>query len=64
MAKEQEQLMAKKLIKFNSGMIKLLFNSITLIQERQYKNLNMINIKFIASTSNKKIICALLTLKD
>jgi len=55
--------MAIKPIKFNSGIIKLLFNSITLTQERQCKNLSIISIKSIANTSNKKIIRAL-TLKD
>jgi hypothetical protein len=33
MAKEQEQLIAKNLIKFNSSIIKLLPDSITLMQE-------------------------------
>ena len=56
--------MAEKLIKFNGGIIKLLPNGITLIQERQYKNFSTINIKPAASTSNKGVIYALLTLKD
>ena len=64
MAKEWEQLMAKKLIKFNSSMIELLPDGITLIQECQCKNLSMISIKPTASTSNRGVICTLLTLKD
>ena len=64
MAKEWEQLITKKPIKFNSNIIKLLPNSITLTQERQYKNLSTISIKPTASTSSKGAICLLLTLKD
>ena len=64
MAKEQEQFTAEKPIKFNGGIIELLFNGITLTQECQCKNLSMISIKFTASTSNKGVIYTLLTPKD
>jgi len=64
MAKEQEQLITKKPIKFNSSIIGLLPNSITLTQERQYKNLSMISIKPTASTSSKRATRSLLTPKD
>ena len=64
MAKEQEQLMTGKLIKFNGGIIGLLPNGITLTQEHQYKNLSIISIKSAASTSSRGAICSLLTLKD
>ena len=55
---------AKKPIKFNSGIIELLPNSITLTQKHQYKNFNTISIKPAASTNNKKVIYALLIPKD
>ena len=56
--------MAEKLIKFNSGIIKLLFNSIILTQKGQCKNLSTISLKPVASISNKGVTHALLTLKD
>ena len=64
MVKEQKQLTAEKPIKFNSGIIKLLPNSITHTQEHQYKNLITISIKPAANTSNRGVTRALLTLKD
>ena len=64
MAKEQEQLMAKKSIKFNSGIIELLPNGITLTQECQCKNFSIISIKSAASISNKGVTHTLLTPKD
>jgi hypothetical protein len=64
MAKEREQLTAKKPIKFNSGLIKLTSDSITLTQECQCKNLSMISIKPASTISNRGVIHALLTPKD
>jgi len=64
MAKEREQLTAKKPIKFNGGIIELLPDGITLTQEHQCKNLSTISIKPAASTSNRGVTRALLTPKD
>ena len=64
-AKEREQLTAKNPLKFNGGIVQLTPNGITLMQERQCKNLSMVNISRPAiSTSSQGVICTALTLKD
>jgi hypothetical protein len=63
-AKEREQLTVDTPLKFNSSLIQLVSDGITLTQECQCRNLSMISIKPAASTSSRGVTCALLTLKD
>ena len=64
MAKEQEQLTTNTPIKFNSSIIKLQTDRITLTQERQCKNLEMISTKPSDSMSSRGVLHTALTPKD
>jgi hypothetical protein len=55
LAKEREQLTANTPIKFNGGLIQLTPDGITLTQERQCKNVKLIDIKTTTSTSSRGI---------
>ena len=64
MAKECEQLTINTPLKFNGGLIQLVSNRITLMQERQCKNLSTITIKPTTSTSSRGVTRASLMPKD
>jgi hypothetical protein len=53
MAKEQEQLAVNTPLKFNSGLIQLVSDGITLTQEQQCKNLSPISTKLATSTGSR-----------
>ena len=50
-AKEYKQLTVNIPLKFNSSLIQLILDKITLTQKRQYKNLSPISTKLATSTS-------------
>jgi hypothetical protein len=64
LAKEQEQLTTDMLLKFDRGLIRLTDKGITLTQERQCKNLSIIDIRPAISTSARGVSRGLLTPKD
>ena len=64
MAKEREQLTVDTPLKFNGGLIQLVLDGITLMQERQCKNLSTITVKPTTSTSSRGVTHTSLTLKD
>jgi hypothetical protein len=64
MAKERKQVTANTPFKFNSSLIQLVLNKITLTQERQCKNLSTISIKPATSISSRGVTRTSLTLKD
>ena len=53
LAKEREKLTTTTTLKFNSGLIQLDSNRITLIQEYQYKNLKPVRKEATSTTSNR-----------
>jgi hypothetical protein len=61
--KEREQLAVDTPLKFNSGLIQLVSNGITLTQEQQCKNLSLISTKLATSTGSRGATRTL-TLKD
>ena len=63
MAKEHKQLTVNTPLKFNSGLIQLVPDGITLTQERQCKNLSLISTKLATSTGSRGATCTL-TPKD
>ena len=64
MAKEREQLTSAHDLKFNGGTIKIDNNSITLTQERQCKNLKIVNSKNTTTTSSRGAVRENLSIKD
>jgi hypothetical protein len=62
-AKEHKQLTADTLFKFNSSLIQLVSDRITLTQEQQCRNLSLISTKLATSTSLRRATCTL-TPKD
>ena len=64
LAKEHERLTLAHNLKFNSSIIHLKDNKITLTQERQCKNLKLIRNQNTTTTSNKGTIRQNLSTKD
>ena len=64
LSKEREQLTQSNPVKFNSSNIKLEYDSIVLIQERQYKNLQLVTIYTTDLASARGIIYKAVTPKD
>jgi hypothetical protein len=64
MAKEREQLTPAHDLKFNGGIIKSCDNTITLTQERQCRNLKIVNNKNTTTTSSRGAVRENLTIKD
>jgi hypothetical protein len=63
-AKEREYLTPSHNLKFNSSIIHLKNNRITLTQERQYTNLNLVHNKNTTTTNSKRAIRQNLSTKD